>query len=99
MLRPAMTPATNGLIAIPTSDALVRTPNPVPWAAAGMTVPAALYDAVIAAPMPTPNNADAVVMTHRFVEAPITTAATAAAAVPPTMTTRGEWTRINLPQK
>ena len=49
----------NGLLAMPTSDALVSTPNPVPCAPAGITLPAALYAAVIAAPMPRPSSVDA----------------------------------------
>jgi hypothetical protein len=36
-----MKPATTGLTARPVSEALVSTPNPVPWAPAGMTAAAA----------------------------------------------------------
>src|SRR5262249_24059688 len=64
MLVPPSAPATNGLLAMPMSDALVRTPKPVPCAPAGITLPAALYDAVIAAPMPMPKIADAALMLH-----------------------------------
>src|SRR5262249_55758361 len=39
---PPARPATNGLLAIPISDALVSTPKPAPWAPGGITAPAAL---------------------------------------------------------
>src|SRR5204862_138857 len=42
MLVPPSRPAMNGLLAMPTSDALVRTPKPAPCARAGITRPAAL---------------------------------------------------------
>src|SRR5207244_1328323 len=41
MFAPASSPATNGLIAMPVSDALVTTPKPVPCAPAGIPRPAA----------------------------------------------------------
>jgi hypothetical protein len=39
---PPRSPAMNGLLAMPTSEALVRTPKPAPWAPGGITAPAAL---------------------------------------------------------
>ena len=67
---PPSSPATNGLLAMPTSDALVSTPKPVPCAPGGITLPAALYAAVIAAPMPMPNSADAAHITQMLPDTP-----------------------------
>src|SRR5262249_9672830 len=88
MLVPASSPATSGRTAIPVSDALVSTPRPVPCAPAGMTRPAALYDAVIAAPMPTPKRAAAPFISHTFPVAPRRPAPRAAAAAPAAITGR-----------
>ena len=85
---PPRNPAMNGLLAMPTSDALVSTPKPVPCAPAGITLPAALYDAVIAAPMPRPSSADAAHISQTLPLTPTSAEPAAATAAPPAITTR-----------
>src|SRR5229473_5514952 len=94
---PPRNPATNGLLAIPTSDALVSTPKPAPCAPGGMTEPAALNDAVIAAPIPRPSSTDAVNMIQKCPERPRRPAPAAASAAPPLMTIRPEYRFSSLP--
>ena len=90
----------NGLLAMPTSDALVSTPNPVPCAPAGITAPAALYDAVIAAPMPRPNSADAAhINASRCRWRRPSPSRAAATAAPPAITTRVGKRFTSRPQK
>src|SRR5882762_4555137 len=85
---PPRNPAMNGLLAMPTSDALVSTPKPVPCAPGGITAPAALYEAVIAAPIPRPSSTDAAHITHREPDMPSSPDPSAATAAPPQMTVR-----------
>src|SRR6185295_2115713 len=96
---PPRKPAKKGLLAMPTSDALVSTPKPVPCAPGGITRPAAVNDAVIAAPMPMPKIADAVHMIQKFPDRPSTPHPDAAHAAPPAMTTRALYRRSSRPQK
>ena len=57
MLVAPSIPLTTGLTARPTSEAVVSKPKPAPLAPDGMTVVAAVYAAVVAAPIPRPNTA------------------------------------------
>src|SRR6266545_8174262 len=88
MLVPPSAPAMNGLLAMPTSDALVSTPKPAPCARGGITLPAALYDAVIAAPIPAPTSVDATHMTHTRPDELSRPEPHPATTAPPAITTR-----------
>jgi hypothetical protein len=57
MLVAPSSPLTIGLTASPTSDAVVSRPKPAPLAPAGMMPLAAVYEAVVAAPIATPKMA------------------------------------------
>ena len=89
----------NGLLAMPTSEALVRMPNPAPCARGGMTLPATLYDAVIAAPIPRPRKLAAIHISHTRCDAPTMPEPAAAVTAPHAITTRGENRCSNRPQK
>src|SRR5262245_30705078 len=88
MLEPPRNPATNGLLAMPTSDALVSTPKPAPCAGTGITRPAAVYDAVIAAPTPRPSSVAATHSTQICPDAATSADPAAAVPAPPAITTR-----------
>ncbi len=56
MFTAARSPLAIGLNARPVSEAVVRRPKPAPRAVSGMTVPAAVYAAVVAVPIAIPNS-------------------------------------------
>ena len=83
---------------MPTSEALVNTPKPAPCALAGITRPAALYAAVIAAPIPTPRMADAALIIQKLPVAPTSADPAAAVAEAPAITARAVKRRNSRPQ-
>ena len=89
----------NGLLAIPTRDALVSTPKPAPCAPSGMTLAAALYAAVIAAPTPIPSSTDATLITQTLADAANRSDPAAADAALPAITVRARKRCSSRPQR